>query len=181
MEDTKERTVDENAVTLYEYTKELAKIKYESELRREDSLIQQGSQMQTAFAFTTAAFFTAYPTIIEYRGRISLNYLLWAAVTIVLALLLSLLFAALVQRRVLKETLMDIPEMENYIAEHYNELLNIDSQLKQWVVLIGKVQVNLAGINNRRVLYIRISMIFFFVALALIALWSIQGLIILFA
>ena len=34
------------------HIKELALLKYEDELRREDSLINQASQMQTAFSFT---------------------------------------------------------------------------------------------------------------------------------
>ena len=39
----------------YQYIKELATLKYDAEEKREQNLIQQSSQMQTAFSFMTAA------------------------------------------------------------------------------------------------------------------------------
>ena len=49
------------------HIKELALLKYEDELRREDSLINQASQMQTAFSFTSAALFMVAAIAVEYR------------------------------------------------------------------------------------------------------------------
>lgn len=43
--------LEDHAVNLYIYVKELATLKCEAELRREDSLIQQSSHMQTAFFY----------------------------------------------------------------------------------------------------------------------------------
>ena len=43
----------------YQHIKELATLKYDAEEKREQNLIQQSSQMQTAFSFMTAAVFAA--------------------------------------------------------------------------------------------------------------------------
>ena len=57
------------AVSLYLHVQTLSKMTYEAELRREDSLIQQSSHMQTAFSFMTAALFMSAPILIENRGE----------------------------------------------------------------------------------------------------------------
>ena len=54
----------------YQYIKELATLKYDAEEKREQNLIQQSSQMQTAFSFMTAAVFAATAICIEYRGKL---------------------------------------------------------------------------------------------------------------
>lgn len=58
----------------YQYIKELATLKYDAEEKREQNLIQQSSQMQTAFSFMTAAVFAATAICIEYRGKLTLNF-----------------------------------------------------------------------------------------------------------
>ena len=45
----------------YQHIKELAILKYDAEEKREQSLIQQSSQMQTVFSFLTAALFMETP------------------------------------------------------------------------------------------------------------------------
>ena len=60
---------EEQAVSLYLHVQTLSKMTYEAELRREDSLIQQSSHMQTAFSFMTAALFMSAPILIENRGE----------------------------------------------------------------------------------------------------------------
>lgn len=62
----------------YQYIKELATLKYDAEEKREQNLIQQSSQMQTAFSFMTAAVFAATAICIEYRGKLTLNFFLIA-------------------------------------------------------------------------------------------------------
>ena len=60
----------------YRHIKELALLKYDAEEKRELNLIQQSSQMQTAFSFMTAAVFMAVPICIEYRGILTLKFFL---------------------------------------------------------------------------------------------------------
>lgn len=63
---TDSESVDDLITTQYRYIKELSALKYESEEKREQNLIQQSSQMQTVFSFMTAAIFMVVPICIEY-------------------------------------------------------------------------------------------------------------------
>lgn len=162
---------EKQAIALFKHTKELSQLKYESELRREDSLIQQSSHMQTAFSFMTAAVFMAVSILIEHRGKLSLTFFFVSVSSIVLFLLVSLVSASLAQRRVKKHALMNIFDIENFVAENWQQTLQESQQLKQWVEVIGKVQQSLAEVNERRIVLIRISMGSFFVSIALILFW----------
>lgn len=51
--------VEDKVTPQYQHIKELSQLKYETEEKREQSLIQQASQMQTVFSFITAAVFMA--------------------------------------------------------------------------------------------------------------------------
>lgn len=95
----KEKSVCDKFKYLYEYSK----IKLDSEQRREDSIIQQSNQMQVAFSFLIAAIFMIAPIVIEYRGSLSLIFFLVSLSSIVVALLLSLVFAMLAQSRKKKQ------------------------------------------------------------------------------
>ena len=57
------------ASDLYAFVKEYALLKLEDETKRYESLIQQASNMQTAFSFSTAALFMIAPIAVEYRGN----------------------------------------------------------------------------------------------------------------
>lgn len=170
--------LEEQAVNLYMYVKELGTLKYEAELRREDSLIQQSSHMQTAFSFMSAALFMAAPILIDNRGnQLSLDYFFAALSSIVFCLLVSLITASLAQRRVLKRTFMSIPEIEDFVSSTYKQTLKRSAQLKQWVQVVGDVQVSLQEVNEKRVKLIRISMEFFFGSICLIVFWYVVALI----
>ena len=170
--------LDDQAANLYMYVKELGTLKYEAELRREDSLIQQSSHMQTVFSFMSAALFMAAPILIDNRGnQLSLDYFFAALSSIVFCLLVSLITASLAQRRVLKRTFMSIPEIENFVSSTYKQTLKRSAQLKQWVQVVGDVQVSLQEVNEKRVKLIRISMGFFFASICLIVFWYVVALI----
>ena len=162
---------EKQAVALYKHVKELSQLKYESELRREDSLIQQSSNMQTAFSFMTAAVFMASTVAIENRGTITLNFFFVSISSIIFFLLISLLTASLAQKRVKKEALMNIPEIETFVSENWQTTIKESQQLKQWVDVIGKVQKSLEEINSHRVQLIRISMWSFLASLCLVIFW----------
>lgn len=179
-DDSVQKKQEEQADSLYSYVKELAKLKYDAELRREDSLIQQSSHMQTAFSFMTAAVFMATPILIDNRGELSLDFFLWSVSSIILALLSSLVLASLAQRRFLKRTLMNIPDIEESVSDSYSELLTSASQKKQWVQVLGDVQVDLDQKNSIRVKLIKASMCCFLVSIGLIVLWFIIGITIIF-
>ena len=161
----------EQAEQLYKHVRELAQFKYDSELRREDSLIQQSSNMQTAFSFSTAALFMVAPIVVEYRGVLSLTFFLVAFSSITAALLLSLACASLAQKRYAHEAFPDVEVIEKEVSDNYQSFLSKAQQDKQWVSVIGKIQKSKSQNNNKRVLHIRWSMRFFSAALLLAVFW----------
>lgn len=167
---------EKNAVILYTHVKEIALFKYDAEQRREDSLIQQSSHMQTAFSFMSAAVFMVTPVIIQYRGVLSLEFFLASISSVVFFLLISLITASIAQFRQKLEGLPDINVLENHINENCKVTLTTSQQLKQFVELFGKVQASKAKGNDRRVLLIRISMWSFIVSIIDIILWYIIAL-----
>ena len=61
---------DEAKNILYEYALELAQEKYDYEIQREQELVQQSGQMQSAFSFMTAALFMVLPIALEYGDNL---------------------------------------------------------------------------------------------------------------
>lgn len=166
------------AVKLYQHVYSLSKLKYDSELRREDSLITQSSQMQTAFSFMTAALFMVLPIIIDKRSRlISLNYIAVATSSTVGLLLLSLWFASEAQSRKKKVALENISEIEKHISDNWEMSIRESQQLKQRVDALKVVQEDLSKLNDKRATYIRISMGCYKGSILLIVFWFIVALI----
>lgn len=148
----------------YRYIKELAILKYDAEEKREINLLQQSSQMQTAFSFMTAALFMAVPICIEHRGAISLEFFL-VSVSIVTALLMaSLICASIAQWRWKTETFPDIKKIKDEVINNpeWEKLCIEYHQVNQWIDLVGSVQSEKARLNDRRVGLIITSMICFY-------------------
>lgn len=163
---------DQMVVAQYRYIKELALMKYDTEEKREQNLIQQSSQMQTAFSFMTAAVFMALPICIEYRGILSLKFFLVSTSIVSIFLIASLIMASLAQWRWKTESLPDISVIKESIVNstEWESLCTEHVQLAQCVELIGKVQNCKAKINDRRVVLIMASMVCFYLAIASIVL-----------
>lgn len=165
--------MSKNVVEKFQYLNEYAKFRYENELRREDSIIRQASQMQTAFSFVTAAIFMVAPIVIEYSRKLSLTFFLIAFSSITIALLFSLLFATLAQNREISKNFEDVSTFIKYVENNENDFETKKQRLKYIIDTYGDVQKDKAIINDKRVKLIRISMWMFYVALGLCAFWFI--------
>lgn len=157
----------------FQYLNEYAKFRYENELRREDSIIQQASQMQTTFSFVTAAMFMVAPIVIEYSRKLSLTFFLIVFSSITIALLFSLLFATLAQNRETSKNFADVSNFIKYVEDNENDFETENQRLKHIIDTYGYIQKDKAIINDKRVKLIRISMWMFYVALGLCAFWFI--------
>lgn len=167
-------TMDQQAISLYGHIKEISKLKYDAEIRRENSLILQSSHMQTAFSFMTAAIFMAAPIMIANRGtKLSLPFFFTAFSSIILCLIICLTTASLAQRRYYTDSFMDIPNIQSFVEDTYKHTLKKSEQLKQWVQVVGEVQVDLAKVNNKRVTFIRVSMMSFLISICMCIFWFI--------
>lgn len=159
----------EKEIALFEC--EMAKIKYESELRREDSIIQQSGHMQTAFSFSTAALFMAAPIVVEYRGCLSLTFFLVVFSSITLVLLFSLFAATMAQRRKEQDLFPDCFEQIKYIEDNEELFASEEQRNKYLANSYADVQISLTKNNRNRVKWVQYSMKAFFVALGLSVFW----------
>lgn len=156
-------------ITLFEC--EMAKIKYESELRREDSIIQQSGHMQTAFSFSTAALFMVAPIAVEYRGILSLTFLLVAFSTITFVLLFSLFAATMAQRRKAQDLFPDTSAQIKHIEDN-EELFATEEQRNKYLAKsYADVQLSLTENNRNRVKWVQYSMQAFYIAIGLSVFW----------
>lgn len=152
----------------YRHIKELAQLKYEAEEKREQNLIQQSSQMQTAFSFMTAAVFMAVPICIEYRGVLGLKFFLVCTSIIVVFLVASLVLASVAQWRWKTKAFPDVTDIKSSVIEspEWHKFLIEYHQIDQWLDLIATVQTEKAKLNDRRVKLIMWSMICFYCSIA---------------
>ena len=173
---------EENAVAsdLYAFVKEYALLKLEDETKRYESLIQQASNMQTAFAFSTAALFMVAPMAIENRGNMTLEYLLLVFSSITVFLMLSLFFASRAQNRGELKSFADISTFESFVEENYESFLSKAQQAKAIAEQIGEIQLSASEKNNEMAERIKKSIRFFYIAMGLSVFWFIVSLIIMF-
>ena len=166
------------ASDLYAFVKEYALLKLDDETKRYESLIRQASNLQTAFAFSTAALFMIAPMVIENRGKLTLEYLLVVFTSITACLMLSLLFASLAQSRGKLESFADVTTVERLVEDNYESFLSKAQQSKAIVEQIGKVQLSASEKNDEMGKRIEKSMGFFYAALCLSAFWLVVSVII---
>lgn len=173
---------DENtaASELCAFVKEYALLKLEDETKRYESLLHQASNMQTAFAFSTAALFMVAQIAIENRGNMTLKYLLVVFSSITALLMFSLLFAALAQSRGKLKSLADVNTIIQLVENDYKLYLSEAQRAKAIAMQIGEVQLSASEKNNEMASQIRISMGFFYAAMFLSAFWFVVSLIIMF-
>lgn len=128
----------------------MANLKYESELKLEDSLIKQSSQMQTVFSFMSVAIFMAVIVIISNKGEIPLKFFLAAISCIMLFLLVSLITASLAQQRKKQNTFPDVYDLEKFVNDNWEDIMKESQRLKQWIDLVAKVQKEKAKFKKKK-------------------------------
>ena len=171
---------DTSAEELYSFIREYAILKLDDETKRYESLIRQASNMQAAFSFSTAALFMVATIAVDNKGKMSYEYLLLVFTSITFFLLLSLLCACLAQSRGKLQSFADIHELEHFVQENYEAYLPKGQREKAMAEQIGEVQFSASEKNNEMANRIKLSMYFFYVAMALSVFWFIVSLVILF-
>lgn len=175
-EDNNEKVAEE----LFEFVKDYALLKWDDEVKRYESLIQQASNMQTAFSFSTAALFMIAPIAVEYKGKMSFEYLILVFASITFFLILSLLFASLAQNRGKLISFADIYDFENFVTNNFESFLSKAQRNKALAHQIEEVQLSASEKNRKMAEKIKWSMRFFYIAILLSVVWFIVSLYILF-
>ncbi len=160
--------VKDDESVLYKYVLELAQEKYNYEHQREQDLIQQSGQMQSAFSFMTAALFMALPIALEHRGQLPKLFFFLSVCAICFFLLVSLILASVATWRWKKVALGNITGIKENVFDSKNksQYLIEKNRINAKIEALEKSQVRNEELNNRRALLIHLSLIFFFVAIA---------------
>ena len=150
---------------LYSYIADFDKEIYANEECREDSLIQQATNMQTAFSFVSAAVFMLAPIVIEYRGKLPLEFFL-IAFALISGLLLACLFCAtMAQRRSKRNSFPTAKDFQGLVETDYTDF-EAKSQREKYIAETYKeLHESLASSNEKRVFWIQWSMRVFFITL----------------
>lgn len=168
---------DKEQKELSNHIRQIAQTIYEAEFRREDSLIQQSTQMQTAFSFTTAALFMVAAIAVEYKYPLTFGFLLLAFSSITALLLASLIFATMAQRREKRKDYVSIQETSKFIQDNYKTIETEAAKDLQYIEMLEKIQSEVKRTNDNKVILIQWSMRLFYCSLGLSAFWFIVALV----
>ena len=159
------------------HIRQIAQMIYEAELRREDSLIQQSTQMQTAFSFTSAALFMVAAIAVEYERTLTYDFLLLVFSSITALLLTSLILATVAQKREKRNDFTSIKETSEFIENNYQSIVSDAAKDLQYISLIEKVQSEVKRTNDNKVVLIQWSMRMFYCSIGLSVIWFIIALV----
>ncbi len=160
----------------YRYMLDFSKIIFENEIKREESIINQAGRMQSAFSFITLSVLAAVPVIIKYRGLLSLNFLFFAFSSIVISIIISLIFATVAQDRKKRSDFPTISMIRQLIEEEYENFDSFAKRDKYLVKTYEKIHNDYVKVNEKRIMYIKLSTYSFYVAVALIFFWTVISL-----
>ena len=147
--------------------KDLGKFSYELEEKREQSLIEQSSQMLTAFSIFSAVILVIVPFIVDLK-IVSVAKMLFCTGIVTLVLITSLVLALLAQWRFGYQTMVNVNDILEQVK---NESHNYQTQAQfdmQWKYQLEQIQVSKKKNNDKRVNLIRASMLVFLIAVALV-------------
>lgn len=170
---SEERRISELQNDCYRYMAEFARKIYQNEERREDSLLQQASNMQSAFSFVIAAVFMVAAIVVENRGPLPLTFISVAFSSLTACLVFSLFAATMAQRRAKREDFPKISTIKNKIIEEYMNFETPAQRDKYFVETYEKMYASYEKVNDKRRKWVVISMAAFYVALVLCCLWFI--------
>lgn len=161
-------TINYDLIAITENVLELSKLSYEAEEQREQSLINQSSQMATAFSVISAVILMLFPIITDTYLDMPLRSLTIMGAIIMGLLILSLGTALLVQWRFQYQALPSPQKILEHELQNANHFNTPEQRNKAFVETLDARWKSKREINDLRALLIRISMVLFFVALILL-------------
>lgn len=174
----KHKKTEESTICLSELTSnalEYAKLAYEQEERREDSLINQATQMTTYFSFVSVFILMIIPFALEDEIAIPKIYVAIISIVIITLLIVSMFLAVLVQWRYKYQALPAPIDTFDHIIENAEYFKTQEQRDKSFIESLQATWKSKRIINDRRAILLRLSMIFFFSAIALLLLATFFG------
>lgn len=160
-------TNESKQASINSYYLTLVRLKYEDELRRESSLIQQATQIQVVFSFAIAFLYTALPVVLDELNPKWDRLAYAVSGTTSLFLLSSLGCATLAQWRYKMKTFPSFDDIKNELFESdtSKQLYVRSAQEQKLGKTLEQITESLEFTNNKRLRFILIAKILFAIAL----------------
>jgi len=162
----------------YAYIVDYAKLAYDKDLRRQDSIVQQASHMQTAFSFMTAALFMVASLLVENCKLLSSQFYLAAFSSVSFVLLFSLFAATMAQNRKKSKAFENADDFKCKVEQEFQNFQTEEQRQKFLAVTYGEIQKDLCHRNDVALIWIKISMYSFYLSLLLILLFFMAAILI---
>lgn len=144
---------------------EYAKLTCEQEEKRENSLINQATQMTTYFSFVSVLVLMIIPIIITKEEYIPNNYIIIISIITLLALFVSMVFAVIAQWRFKYKALSSPMTMFDHIIENRDYFQTKEQRNKSFIQSLESFWSSKRKNNDVRASLIKISMSIFFGAI----------------
>lgn len=154
----------EKAKIGYQFLLGFSKQIFESEERRESTVIEQAGRMQQAFSFVSVAILAILPLLLTWT-KLSQTFVLIISSIALLGLCVCLLFATLAQWRYKREDYPTISSLHNKMMSEFASFETEAQCNKYYVEVLGKIQESLSRRTDRRIRLLKISMLVFILSL----------------
>lgn len=152
-----------NYAEITENAFEYAKLAYEQEEKREDSLINQATQMTTYFSFVSVLVLMVIPVIVFKGTMIPPKYTATVSVITLSLLFASMILAVLAQWRFKYQSLAAPLEMFEHIMNNTDFFKTQEQRNKSFVQSLNMTWTSKRKNNNKRAGLIKASMIVFLI------------------
>lgn len=160
-------------VEISEMLKVYAENRYKEEVRRENSLVEQASKLQSSFSFVSVSVLTVADIAVSNKGCLSYSFFMLTFSTIMIAIAVSLVFATIAQARATREDFATTSEVKDFLIDQVNaKSLKTDVDRNfYWINTYEKIERGLTTSNNKKLRFIKISTLFFYISIGLSAYW----------
>lgn len=152
-----------NLAEITENAFEYAKLAYEQEEKREDSLINQATQMTTYFSFVSVLILMIIPIIVFEGTLIPPKYTATVSVITLVLLFASMILAVMAQWRFKYQSLSAPLEMFEHIINNTDYFKTQEQRNKSFVQSLNITWTSKNKNNDKRAKLIRASMIVFLI------------------
>lgn len=171
------RITTRNIDKIIRNAQEFSMLSYDFEDKREQSLINQSSQILTAFSIISAALLMVVPIINSSIPTLPVSYTLFCLGITLTLLIISMILAILVQWRYKYQALPSPISIYSHFQSNIKFFEREAQRSKSWIETMNVAWESKRKINNKRVKLITISMIIFFGALSSIIASVIYGIV----
>ena len=172
MESSKEKGNEQNAYYLaLKEVKEIGLFSFALEEKREEHLISQATQMLTAFSIFSASILMALPVLLQYTSVCRIALLKWTKAVFV-PLIISLCLSILAQWRYRYDGMKDIEEIKKHVYKNIESFSAEYSFDEFWGMQIAPIHKSIMRNNNKRVVFVKISMFCFLISILILVLAS---------